>query len=80
MQLNTMLFGSGSGVVQCVGNDVGHPLCTFAVGMDTVVYHLIAIVLHQGVQVDYLQTILTGNFLLDRDNLVGDYLVIDVPT
>ena len=47
--------------------------------MDTIIHHLVAIVSHQGMQVDQLQPIALGDLFLDRYNLTGDYLIVDIP-
>ena len=54
-------------------------MSALAIGMDTIVQHLVAIVSVERVQVDYLQAIFFSHLLLDGDNLVGDDSVTDVP-
>ena len=48
--------------------------------MNTIVEHLVTIVSIQGMKVDYLQTEFCGYLLLDRDDLVLDHLVADIPS
>ena len=50
-----------------------------AIGMDTVVKHLVAILSIECVQVDNLQAIFLSHLLLNGDNLAGDDSITDVP-
>ena len=62
------------------GDNLRHTVSAFAVRMNTIVKHLIAIIGIEGVQVNDLHAKFFGNRLLDGDNLVDNDSVADVPS